>query len=504
MLATQTLDTPTGAVLFHVSRDGAFPIMARDILPPELWPALDSLKERAAAHAASEKVATAEKQFVNRIKRDSIKQHTVKWADEQVYDADDPALAIGESAALRNLAEQIIGCPVRLIAADLWHIMPDCQGREREWSQKWHRDPECKDVVKFTLYLSDVDMAAGPFEYIKGSQNGRYATLCEPGVYGDQEAIEAVVPIEDKLAFIGDAETLIVARTNGIHRGGYTAGKARQSITWTFVPRESDASQLYKVRETTQLRTGPNITGTVDASGSGHTNGQPKAIRKIAIVGKAPASRMAAPYNDSSWEIWGLTDLFTVIPRFDRWFELHELEPRKVKWGPYWDWLKKDHGKPLYIREPHPEVPHGVVYPKREIVDRFGNYFTNSISWMLALAMHEGATHISLYGVDMAQHGDGVKSEYAHQRPSCEYFLGIATGLGIKTFVHEHSDLLKTRKLYAFDSDGEMRLKWAARSKELQGQLTEVNAQLDLLVKRQHVLMGALDDMQWTRQWCEQ
>lgn len=516
MSATETLDTPTGAILFNTSRDGVFAIHARDVLSPDMWPALEALKARAEKHAASEKVAAAEQQFKEGVKRDSIKQFVVKWIDDQAYDADDPALQIGESATLRNLADQICGKQMRLISADLWHLISDCSGTAREWSQNWHRDPESPDVVKFTLYLSDVDLTAGPFEYIKGSQNGRYATLCEPGKYGDQAAIETVVPVEDRLAFIGGPESLIIARTNGIHRGGYTRGKSRQSITWTFVPRDSNCQQLYSVREAVELRAGPTITVTANGSANDHQVAHERAVKKIAIVGKAPSSRMAAPFGDVSWEIWGLTDLYTLIPRFDRWFELHEIDPRKKGWGPYWDWLKKDHGKPLYIREPHPELPHGIIYPKREIVTRFGSYFTNSVSWMIALAIQENATHISLYGVDMAQHADGVRSEYAHQRPSCEYFLGIAAGLGIKTYVHDHSDLLKTRRLYAFDSEAsEMRRKWAARHKELADQLKDVNGKIesvsnehrtaiDQLVKRQHVLMGALDDMQWTRQWCEE
>jgi hypothetical protein len=287
------------------------------------------------------------------------------------------------------------------------------------------------------------------------------------------------------------------------------------------------------------------------------------ATKKIAIIGKAPSSKDLAPYADESWEIWGLADLYTSIPRWSRWFELHEINSRIHRWGEYWEFIKTDHGKPVYLREPHPDVPHGVVYPKAEIVDRFcpvksvGKdvdatsvlpYFTNQVSWMIALAMHEGATDIGLWGVDMAQHGDGVQSEYAYQRPSCEFFLGLAAGRGIRCYVHECSDLLKARRLYGFDSDtNAMRLKWKARHNELNKELQELNVRLeqviarqnvmrghldeishwpegefrteretkckavlpeihsglDMMVKRQHVLLGALDDMNYWREWSE-
>lgn len=288
----------------------------------------------------------------------------------------------------------------------------------------------------------------------------------------------------------------------------------------------------------------------------------PVVTKKIAIVGKAPSSRMQAPYGDESWEIWTIADMFRIVPRWTRYFELHEVESRREKWGDYFDFLKTDHGKvkTVYVREPHPELPHAAVYPKEQVVAAFsltetaGNdrrrlaYFTNQVSWMVALAILEGATDIGLWGVDMAQHGDGVKSEYAYQRPSCEYFLGIAAGRGIRTTVHEASDLLKARLLYGFDPDtNAMRLKWKARHDELAKELGDINANLqqcigrqnilqghldemthwpkgkkrierekefrakqaelnggiDMLVKRQHVLMGALDDMQYWREWSE-
>ena len=73
---------------------------------------------------------------------------------------------------------------------------------------------------------------------------------------------------------------------------------------------------------------------------------------------------------------------------------------------------------------------------------------------MLALAIHEGFEEIHVYGVDMA-----VDTEYHHQRPSCEFFLGLAAGMGIKIFVPDTADLLKTRFLYGFDEPKETKWK---------------------------------------------
>lgn len=211
----------------------------------------------------------------------------------------------------------------------------------------------------------------------------------------------------------------------------------------------------------------------------------PIATKKIAIVAKAPSTRDQAPYDDDSWEIWGLGDQAmpgypNPIKRWDRWFEIHDLDDGFRRWLPqYRDWVCQNHGKPLYINAPHPDAPHAKIYPKREVFAYFDkfltnqdgdplHYFTNSVSWMLALAIYEGATEIGIYGVDMAQHGVGLKSEYAYQRPSVELWLGIAAGKGIKVTIPKESDLLKTPHLYGFDSEtNAMRLKYKPRLRDI-------------------------------------
>ena len=81
----------------------------------------------------------------------------------------------------------------------------------------------------------------------------------------------------------------------------------------------------------------------------------------------------------------------------------------------------------------------------QDTLKTFGNYFTNSVSYMIALAIKQGATEIGCYGVDMA-----TGSEYGPQRPSCEFFLGIAAGMGISITIPATADLLKTKFLYGF------------------------------------------------------
>ncbi len=48
----------------------------------------------------------------------------------------------------------------------------DPEAIDRVASQRWHRDYNDKHLLKVFLYMSDVDEAAGPFEYVPGNMIG--------------------------------------------------------------------------------------------------------------------------------------------------------------------------------------------------------------------------------------------------------------------------------------------------------------------------------------------
>lgn len=156
---------------------------------------------------------------------------------------------------------------------------------------------------------------------------------------------------------------------------------------------------------------------------------------RVAIVGLSPASHDLTPY-DGSCEVWGLPwdDYW---PRFDRHFEMHDLRllqsaHSRRKEG-YFDRLR-DCPK-LYMQQ---GWEHAQAFPKDEVATTTGDYFNSSIAYMMALAIHEGAEWIGLYGVDMK---DG--EEYGYQKPNLEYLIGLARGKGIEVFIPEVSPLCK-------------------------------------------------------------
>ena len=187
-------------------------------------------------------------------------------------------------------------------------------------------------------------------------------------------------------------------------------------------------------------------------------------MRKVAIVGYTPTKEQA-PFENKDWEIWGMNDLYKLIPRYDRWFEfhgkhkedfIHKTRPGRTPWPEVKEALRKMHC-PVYLQEQVPDIPCSVRYPLDEILEEFGQYFldpdyakyfTNTVSFMLALAIYEKFDEIHVYGVDMA-----TASEYDAQRPSCEFWLGVAVGRGIKIHIPAQSDLLKTRFMYGYEQE---------------------------------------------------
>ena len=185
---------------------------------------------------------------------------------------------------------------------------------------------------------------------------------------------------------------------------------------------------------------------------------------KVAIVGFAD-SKVSAPYNDPSFEIWAVNEMW-VDPTVQRWdvlFEIHDLD--WIKEGKrdkrHYEFLKKCQ-KPIFMIDHYEDIPNSIKFPKDEILEYFDTtYFTNSISFEIALAIYLGFKEIHLYGVNMAN-----DEEYAGQRPSVEFFCGWAKGAGIKLYIPTESDLLKCMYVYGYE-DGELS-SMAAKMKSFQ------------------------------------
>jgi len=242
------------------------------------------------------------------------------------------------------------------------------------------------------------------------------------------------------------------------------------------------------------------------------------ASRRVAILGKAPDSLAQAPLQDKSWELWGLSNVYEMVPGLARSYELHDAETGLGRWHPkYIEWLQSGHADfPVYMLQPDTRFPHCQVFPGPDIMAHFrafnppGHklYVNNSVSWMILHALYEGVQELGLWGVNMAQSGPGEKSEFAHQRPSCEYWLGVAAGMGVKVHLPAESDLLKVGALYGYETHGAMRTKFDARHLELserfkqtEKEISQKQAEVTQAKHRLCMLQGAIENLEYVKQW---
>jgi hypothetical protein len=166
---------------------------------------------------------------------------------------------------------------------------------------------------------------------------------------------------------------------------------------------------------------------------------------KIGILGSATDSLVAAPWDDPSWRLWACSGAtHAQMKRHDAFFELHHFDSCKPLWSPEYIAFLKTTDRPVFMHEPHPDIPASVVFPRDELIANFGRFFfTSSIAWMLAYALTLDPEEIGLWGVDMAAEG-----EYEHQRPGCQHFITAALHRGIKVQIPPQSSLGNPPPLY--------------------------------------------------------
>lgn len=193
--------------------------------------------------------------------------------------------------------------------------------------------------------------------------------------------------------------------------------------------------------------------------------------KNICIVGYT-ATRQAAMQlpreGDDAFEVWGMNNLHLHMPTLaaDVWFDLHPTEAivavhpaghpaaGQFKDPQHIAWLESGGRMPVFVQQPRPEWPGAIRFPAQELLSRPENcrYFTNTVAWQIGLAIAQlvgvPGARIAIVGVDMAQ-----GTEYAKQRPSCEFYIGMALALGIDIEIPQASDLLKCAEAYGFESN---------------------------------------------------
>ena len=220
----------------------------------------------------------------------------------------------------------------------------------------------------------------------------------------------------------------------------------------------------------------------------------------LCILGTAP-SLVEAPFGDETVEFWAVPGVFTHPEAKDAVDVLFELHPERWwRQPPVMEQLE-EFGKPVYMQDAYPEIPNSLKFPREELRKKFmldcmgqNLYVTNTITWMILKAIYDGYMDISLYGVHMAH-----DTEYAYQRASCAWAVGIIhgyilQGLPYKISISEGSHILRAEYEYGFDEPTKMMEYLQGRVAGMTAGITDAGSQITALKERQLRTEGAISE----------
>lgn len=142
--------------------------------------------------------------------------------------------------------------------------------------------------------------------------------------------------------------------------------------------------------------------------------------RKVAILGKLPTKQLA-PYDDSEWDIWAFNYHKEPIPRVTKWFDIHAHNPNPI-------------ADVTRANFPFDEC--------EKLVG--GQYFNNTVSYLIAYAIINGYKEIALYGMRFNNDNERRNGEYQNARE----LIFFAKGRGVKVTSPVDSVMLHEYELY--------------------------------------------------------
>lgn len=147
------------------------------------------------------------------------------------------AATFGAALDLRAAAMQYLRTRAESMTALVGQLVP-VEGN-RGSGGGWHRDSAFQPQFKAILYLSDVGSENGPLQYVRGSNRLRSVLHsleidARTGITRFEEHdFTATDPVD---TLIGDAGTLLLVDTRGMHRGAPILAGERWAITNYYFP----------------------------------------------------------------------------------------------------------------------------------------------------------------------------------------------------------------------------------------------------------------------------
>lgn len=174
------------------------------------------------------------------------------WDIDPVIDFSNPFIKLAISSTVLDIVNSYLEMYAHFFTLTLNVTTPvKGGGVEAIESQRWHRDPQDRKIVKVLIYLSDVDEESGPFIYIPYSPYGLKWGSCFPqkppiGCYpGDEKVLQVIHEKAIKIC-TAKAGTMIFCDTTGLHKGGYAISHERIMFTAGYESNSSAWPDQYK------------------------------------------------------------------------------------------------------------------------------------------------------------------------------------------------------------------------------------------------------------------
>ena len=160
-------------------------------------------------------------------------------------------------------------------------------------------------------------------------------------------------------------------------------------------------------------------------------------------------------------EVWGINAVGDII-QCDRVFHMDDVRIQEIRAqaqprsniAAMLEWLRR-HPGPVYTSRPHPDYPGLVPFPLEDVINSCGvAYFNSTCAYAVALAVHLGASKISLWGCDFTY----PNAHHAEKGRACvEFHLGIAKARGIAIGLPDRTSLMDSicppeERLYGYDT----------------------------------------------------
>lgn len=214
---------------------------------------------------------------------------------------------------------------------------------------------------------------------------------------------------------------------------------------------------------------------------------------KIAIVGYASSSRDSAPFDDPTYDIMGLNQIYRFLPREDIHADIHvNWEEENVDGTDHRGWIQSCE-IPVLMTQRHDDLPTSVRFPIEECIGIASDYYTSTVALLIAFAIRQGYKEIALYGIDLV-----VGTEYEVQKACAEFWLGVAHGRGIDIKLPANCALLKHSHRYGWEREPNWH---PVRLSDMGDRIASLTKSRDGALAKLHALDGALHEVMTSEKW---